>query len=206
LIEALDTDFDGQDALREKLLEVPKYGNNHQEADALAVRVHEYTCLKTKEQAARVGLDSYLIVIINNMCNTVLGGNTLASADGRGAFEPLANANNPAPGMDRAGLTATLQSLVKLRPDIHAGAVQNLKLSPEWFTRHLTRLRALFQVYFEEGAQLMVTVVNADDLERAMLEPEKYPNLMVRVGGFSARFVELPPEVQREVLMRTLNG
>ncbi|MFW6217441.1 MAG: pyruvate formate lyase family protein [Verrucomicrobiota bacterium] len=205
LIEALDRDFDGYDVLREKLLSVPKYGNNDPEADAMAVRIHETTCLKTRDQAARVGLDSYLIVIINNQANTVLGGHTLASADGRRAFDSLANANNAAPGMDRAGLTANLLSLVKLRPDLHAGAVQNLKLSPEWFSRRIEKLKALFTVYFETGAQLMVTVVNTDDLERAMAEPEKYPNLMVRVGGFSARFVELPPAVQREVLGRSLH-
>ena len=206
LIQALDQNFEGSEALREKLLSVPKYGNNDPEADAMAVRIHEATCLKTRAQAARVGLDSYLIVIINNQANTVLGGHTLASADGRLAFDSLANANNAAPGMDRSGLTANLLSLTKLRPDIHAGAVQNLKLSPEWFGRQIEKLKALFTVYFEKGAQLMVTVVNAGDLERAMAEPENYPNLMVRVGGFSARFVELPPAVQREVLRRTLNG
>ena len=206
LIAALEQNFEGHESLREKLLSVPKYGNNHPEADAMAVRIHEATCLKTRAQAERVGLDSYLIVIINNQANTVLGGHTLASADGRQAFDSLANANNAAPGMDRSGLTANLLSLVKLRPDIHAGAVQNLKLSPEWFGRQVENLKALFTVYFQQGAQLMVTVVNAGDLERAMAEPEKYPNLMVRVGGFSARFVELPPAVQREVLRRTLNA
>ncbi len=206
LIDALDNDFKGYEKLRDKLLSVPKYGNNHPEADEMAIRVHEYTCLKTREQAAKVGLDSYLIVIINNQANTVLGGHTLASADGRRAFEPLANANNAAPGMDRAGLTANLSSLVKLRPDLHAGAVQNLKLAPEFFTRQLDKLKALLQVYFQRGTQLMITVVNAGDLEAAIRDPEQYPNLMVRVGGFSARFVELPPSVQREVLQRTLQG
>lgn len=204
LIEALDADFEEYESLREKLLSVPKYGNNEPEADEMAVRVHEYTCLKTREQAAIFGLDSYLIVIINNQSNTVLGQHTLASADGRKAYQPLANANNAAPGMDRSGLTANLQSLVKLRPDIHAGAVQNLKLAPEFFTRQLDKLKALLQVYFQKGTQLMVTVVNAGDLEAAIREPDKFPNLMVRVGGFSARFVELPEAVQHEVLKRTL--
>jgi len=50
----------------------------------------------------------------------------------------------------------------------------------------------------------MITVVNRGDLEAALLEPEKHRNLIVRVGGFSARFVELPPEVQADLINRTL--
>lgn len=204
LIAAMDAAFQGHEDLQKRLRALPKYGNDHPGVDAIAVRLHEHTCLKTREQAARIGLDSYLIVNINNMVNTVLGEHTLASPDGRDAWEPLANANNPAPGRDTSGLTAFLNSLVKLRPDIHAGAVQNMKLSPDFFTQHRDKLEALLGVYFEKGPQAMITSVNAGDLEAAMREPEKYPNLLVRVGGFSARFVELPPSVQREVLERTL--
>ncbi len=205
LIEALDTNFADREDLRRVLDAYPKYGNDDPEADEMAVRVHEYTCRKTREQASRVGVDSYLIVIINNMCNTVLGEHTLASADGRGAFQPLANANNPAPGKDRQGTTAFLNSLVKLRPDLHAGAVQNMKFSRHMFTESLPKLQTLLRVYFRKGAQAMLTVINPGELEDALRHPEKYPNLMVRVGGFSARFVELPRAVQQEVVTRSLN-
>jgi pyruvate-formate lyase len=54
------------------------------------------------------------------------------------------------------------------------------------------------------GAQAMITVLGKDDLLNAMKHPEKYQNLMVRVGGFSARFVELDKDVQEEILTRTM--
>jgi pyruvate-formate lyase len=139
--------------------------------------------------------------------NTVLGRHTLASADGRRHGAPLANANNPAPGMDRNGVTAFFNSLVKLDPSIHAGAVQNMKFGREMFSRELRpKLDALLGTYWKTGgSQAMITVLSRGDLEAALHEPEKYANLMVRVGGFSARFVDLAPDVQQEILARTLH-
>ncbi|NUM68298.1 hypothetical protein HUU39_24015 [candidate division KSB1 bacterium] len=101
--------------------------------------------------------------------------------------------------------TAFLNSIVKPRPSIHAGAVQNMKFSRELFANGRTKLRALLDTYFAKGgAQAMITVVNRKELEAALLEPEKYQHLFVRVGGFSARFVELARDVQLEILSRTL--
>ena len=110
-----------------------KYGNDEAIVDAMACRVHEHICHLTAEQAKVVGLDTYLVVIINNWANTVLGKLTSASADGRKYGQPMANANNPSPGSDTHGVTAFLNSLTKLDPRIHAGAVQNMKFSREWF-------------------------------------------------------------------------
>ena len=206
LMQVLDADFEGAGDVQRMLLAVPKYGNDDPVADAMQVRVHEHVCRTTRNQAARVGLDSYLVVIINNLMNTVLGRHTLASADGRRRGTPLANANNPASGLDRNGVTAFLNSLVKLDPSIHAGAVQNMKFGREMFSRELRpKLDALLGTYWKNGgAQAMITVLNRGDLEAALREPEKYANLMVRVGGFSARFVDLASDVQQEILARTL--
>jgi len=125
--------------------------------------------------------------------------------DGRRAGEPLANGNNPSQGMDRNGATAFLNSLVKLDPAIHAGAVQNMKFSRSLFTHHRPAVDALLGTYFDKGGtQAMITVVDRAELEAAMREPEKWGHLMVRVGGFSARFVDLPREAQLDVLRRTL--
>jgi pyruvate-formate lyase len=208
LIAALDGDFSGPDgeALRQRLLAVPKYGNDDDAADAMARRVHDHVCILTREQAARVGLDSYLVVVINNSANTLFGHTTAASADGRRHGQPLANANNPAPGADRGGVTAFLNSLVKIDPGLHAGAVQNMKFSRALFTRHRTKLEALLAGYWAAGgAQAMISVVSRDDLESALREPEKWGHLLVRVGGFSVRFIDLPSDIQLEVLGRTLH-
>jgi len=206
LRQALAANFEGFEHERRLLRQAPKFGNDDDRADALAVRVHEHVCRVTAARAERVGLDSYLVVIINNHANSVLGRHTGASADGRGAGEPMSNANNPTSGNDRAGVTAFLRSLLKLEPSLHAGAVQNMKFGREMFGPRRPQLDALLGTYFETGgAQAMITVVGREDLEAAMREPEKWGHLMVRVGGFSARFVELSPTVQWEILERTLN-
>ncbi|MFO1477943.1 MAG: pyruvate formate lyase family protein [Verrucomicrobiota bacterium] len=207
VVSACDRNFKDSPELRQRLADAPKYGNDDDGADAMARRVHEQVCAAARDSAKAVGLDSYLVVIINNWANVVLGRKTAASADGREAGGAMANANNPAPGADRNGLTAFLNSLVKLSPELHAGAVQNIKLAPSLFRQDLPKLESVLRAYWRQGgAQAMITVVNADDLAAAMREPEKWGSLMVRVGGFSARFVDLPRDAQLEILNRTLHG
>jgi pyruvate-formate lyase len=206
LREALAADFAGCQGERALLRAVPKYGNDDERPDAMAVRVHEHVCRAAQAQAARVGLDSYNVVIINNHANTVLGRFTGASADGRRAGEPMANGNNPSSGADRSGTTAFLRSLVKPDASLHAGAVQNMKFAREMFAGRRRETEALLDTYFAlGGTQAMISVVSRGDLEAALSEPERWGQLMVRVGGFSARFVELSSAVQREILERTLN-
>lgn len=200
----LAADFVGYETERRWLLNCPKYGNDDARADAMAVRVHEHLCNYTRQQAERVDLDSYLIVIINNNANTTIGGMTGASADGRHASEPMANANNPAGGMDKSGVTAFLNSLVKLDNTIHAGAVQNMKFSRDLLTKHRDKFEMLMRTYFKKGQQAMLNILSRGDLENALAHPEQYPNLIVRVGGFSARYVELDRKTQEEILSRTL--
>lgn len=205
VVAACDANFEGYEALRADLLLAPKFGNDDDEADSMAQRVHNHVCHVAMEQAGKVGLHSYLVVIINNWVNALFGKTTAASPDGRLAGETLANAVNPSPGMDRNGVTAFLNSLAKLDANIHAGAVQNMKFSKSLFTRHRAKLEALLAGYFRQGGtQAMVTVVSRGDLEAAMREPGKWGHLMVRVGGFSARFIDLPHEAQLDVLHRTL--
>lgn len=203
LLDALKADFKGFEKERALLLQAEKYGNDADGVDALAVDLHEFICNTVRDRQA--GLHSYMVVIINNEANTVLGRFTGASADGRKAREPMANANNPAGGTDRNGVTAMLNSLVKLRTDLHAGAVQNLTFSPELFNQNRPVLKTLLQTYFKNGGQqCMINVLRRGDLEDAIAHPERHQSLLVRVGGFSARFVTLSPDVQREIASRTL--
>lgn len=203
LLDALKADFKGFEKERALLLQAEKYGNDADGVDALAVDLHEFICNTVRDRQA--GLHSYMVVIINNEANTVLGRFTGASADGRKAREPMANANNPAGGTDRNGVTAMLNSLVKLRTDLHAGAVQNLTFSPELFNQNRPVLKTLLQTYFQNGGQqCMINVLRRGDLEDAIAHPERHQSLLVRVGGFSARFVTLSPDVQREIASRTL--
>ncbi|PWH14281.1 MAG: pyruvate formate-lyase [Anaerolineae bacterium] len=205
LVAALDADFEGYERERRLMLACPKFGNDDPEADEMLCRVSDHVALATLRQAERVGLDYFLIVNINNYMNVTLGGQTIASAEGRRAGKPLANGNTPTAGNDTQGVTAMLNSLVKADPSVHAGYTQNMKFSKSLFREQLHKVQALLQTYFQNGgAQAMITVVGRGDLENALRDPASHRNLIVRVGGFSARFVELAPEIQQDLLMRTL--
>jgi pyruvate-formate lyase len=205
LLAALDANFEAYAGERRMMLEAPKYGNDDDRADAMLLKVHRHVCQTVSDQRLRTGLHPYLVVIINNSANTLMGRWTAASADGRRAVTPMNNGNAPSSGNDRKGITAMLNSIIKPSPAIHAGAVQNMKLSRELFQTRRAEVEALLETYFARGgAQAMITVVSRGDLERAIAQPELYQHLFVRVGGFSARFVDLPRDVQMEILQRTL--
>jgi pyruvate-formate lyase len=204
LVEALDHNFVGYEREHRILLEQPKYGNDDPAADSIMVELHEFLCNTIRDQAQRTSLDWYLNVIINNSQNTTLGRWVGASADGRRAGGAMANANTPAGGNDRKGITALINSIVKPSPNIHAGSVQNLRFGSDFVGPDRTKLEVILRTYFKKGgSQAMVTVINRGDLEKALIEPEKYRHLIVRVGGFSARYVELCKDVQLEILSRT---
>ncbi len=206
LIAALKVDFYGYDRLKYDLINAPKFGNDDAYVDEIAVEMHEYICNGIKDSAVKVGMDSYLVVIINNQVNTEWGRATSASADGRHQGVYMSNANNPQSGADKNGPTAMLNSLSKLKADVHAGSVQNMKFSKNMYRDKRMNVEALLGGYFEQGGpQIMVSVVGKGELEEAFHNPEKHPNLVIRVGGFSARFVNLDKDVQLEILNRTLN-
>jgi pyruvate-formate lyase len=151
-----------------------------------------------------VGLKSYLCVNINNAQNTTLARWVGATPDGRKAGTPLANANNPSSGTDRHGLTAMLNSIVKLPHNNMAGMVQTMRFTRETWTHQDGKVQVLIADYFKRGgAQAMITVVGKDDLYNAMRHPEEYKDLIVRIGGLSARFVSLQKDVQQEIYDRT---
>lgn len=197
--------FEGFEKERKWLLESPKFGNDNDIADDMLVKVDHHVFNVTRNQRNKTGLHSYLVVNINNNANTVMGRYTAASPDGRKEFTYMANANAPTGGMDQNGITAMLNSMVKPDPKLHAGMVQNLKFSKSLFKKQRPVADAVLKTYFEKGGtQCMINVLGREDLEKALVEPEKYANLIVRVGGYSAKFVDLPKDIQQEILSRTL--
>jgi pyruvate-formate lyase len=203
----LDANFAGYEKERHWLRNAPKYGNDQDAADEMAVRVYRQVCAAVKAHRERLKLDFCLADLINAGGHIELGKLTGALADGRLAGQPLANANNPSNGNDRLGATALLNSLVKLAPSAIGGQVQYLKINRELFTHSRGKLKALLETYFDTGgSQAMITVVSRDDLENAMREPGKYGNLIVRIGGYCERFVSLSPDFQKEIIARTLQN
>ena len=205
LADALDADFNGYEREYRLMRLTPKYGNDDPAADAMLCAVSNHVASHTQAQAHRLGLDYFLIVNINNHMNVGLGAQTAASAEGRRSMAPLANGNTPTAGNDTQGVTAFLNSIVKPDVSLHAGYAHNMKFSKATFRDERAKIENMLFTYFANGgAQAMITVVGRGEMEAALLEPEKYRNLIVRVGGFSARFVELTPQIQRDLIARTL--
>ena len=203
MVDAIRNNFIGYEEIREKCLNVIKYGNDNPEVDEMINELNQYVAVTTKSKSEKYGLSSYLIVIINNDANSRLGYRTAASFDGRKAYEPLANALTPQSGAEKNGVTAVLNTVSSLDVNNMAGAVYNLKLSHDLMNQHKDMVKELLKIYFSSGgSQIMISVINQEELKDAMIHPEKYPNLIVRVGGFSARFIDLSPLVQKEIVSR----
>jgi pyruvate-formate lyase len=203
LIAQQDSDFTDRPDLKEQLLALPKFGNDLDAVDAMAQQVNEQICTTTREQADRVGLHHYLVVVINNSANIELGRHVNATADGRAAGVAVTNGHTPTPGMDTQGITALLNSILKISPMLHAGAVHNIRFCHKTMEQHREQVEALLTSYFKRGGtQAMITVTSREELKDAQQHPENYHHLLVRVGGYSAVFVELPPYIQQQIINR----
>lgn len=203
LNRAMIANFEGYEVLRKACLDCDKYGNDLDTADSMANDLYEFVSKGVRERGIKLGMQYFLIVISNNQLNTEWGNRTSASPDGRLSTMYMNPANGPQGGADKSGPTALLNSLAKFDAKYHAGSVQNIKFSPYMFNEKRALIKALFKTYFKRGGcHLMVTVVDKKVLEDAITHPEKYPNLIVRVSGFSAVFVNLTSNVQQELLSR----
>ena len=199
LRDALATNFAGKEILRQRLLHrYPKFGNDDDEADAIATEIAECFCGEVLKHADPIvgacwpGIYTYhRFKWIGHMAG--------ATPDGRLAGTPTSENQGPAPGRDRLGPTATLRSLAKLPLHLTPSGGQTLTLHPTLFsgpegTKHLGDL---IETYFGLGGQhLQINIVNAETLRAAQREPETYRGLVVRVTGYSAYFVTLDRQSQ----------
>ncbi len=206
LRDALAADFVGYADLQQLLLDAPKYGNNREIVDKYAVwfvrKVAEIFDEKRTPQGGRV-----FCGIASNINNIYAGKEVGATPDGRKAGAPVSDAASPMYGKDCRGSTATFNSLMKPDyTDIAVGSVINQKYSPVMFSdpEKRRKLLALIRTYFEGGGQeVQINATSRETLIDAMNHPEKYPNLIVRVSGFSAYYVTLNRMVQEDILNRT---
>ncbi len=197
--------FEGFEQIQKDLWNVPKYGNDDAECDAFANEMFEYVAKGIRRRGIEAGIGYYLIVISNNQTNTDWGHMTDASYDGRKRSVFMNPANNPQGNAAKSGPTAVLNSLSVFKAKYHGGSVQNIKFTPRMFSQDREKIKMLFKTYFAKGGcQLMITVVDRGTLEDAQKHPEKYPDLLVRVAGYSARFIDLTKDIQDELLSREL--
>jgi pyruvate formate-lyase/glycerol dehydratase family glycyl radical enzyme len=208
-IKVLNSDFAGQEILRQKLLtKYDKWGNDQAEVDALACQLWD---LFTQEVAQHAPLRGgrYSAGAYSMGVHVMEGFATRATADGRKAFEPISNSLSPVNGAEKSGITAVLNSLAKLSYQYAAnGVAVNVRIHPQNLEKeeNLEKFYWLLNTYFQNGGmQIQPNVVSTETLRDAQKNPEKYKDLIVKVGGYNATFVDLGVPIQNEIISRLEN-
>ncbi|MBM3499864.1 MAG: hypothetical protein FJX74_14480, partial [Armatimonadetes bacterium] len=202
LTEALRSNLaDAQ--VRELLLAAPKWGNDDERADRWAIELVAMRERVLSELDARFGGHPHMSCHVVRSLHHLDGRRIGASADGRLAGAPVADSIGAQTGTAREGPTAILNSVLKLDAvhNYRGGYNLNLTLPPGAASPDV--LLSLIETFFGAGGQeLQVSVLDAETLRAAQREPERHGDLVVRVAGFSGRFVDLSPTEQDELIQR----
>ena len=207
LARALQANYDGFEELRKKFLLAPKWGNGEEITGQIAKRVTDklYDCVKTAENA-RGG--RYQLALYSFVFNEFMGWHTGATPDGRKANEILTRNLNPTWGTDKNGPTAVLQSLSYIDfTQFPNGSSLDLRFDPSPFKTQEGRdfFEGFFMGMVDLGVmQVQITFADTATLLDARKNPDKYPDLMVKVAGFSARFSDLGENEKDELINRSM--
>jgi formate C-acetyltransferase len=190
---------------------IPQFGNNDDRVDKIASElVTSFMEKIRKHPTYRNATHTQSVLTITS--NVVYGKATGNTPDGRRKGEPFGPGANPMHGRDNHGWLASCLSVAKLPyKDSQDGISYTVSVSPQ--KAHLSERELIdsatkaFDVYFDHGGfHMNLNVIDKDTLEDAMKNPDKYPQLTIRVSGYAVNFVRLTAEQQRDVISRTFHG
>lgn len=193
--------------------EAPKYGNDDDYVDQLIVEAYDSYIEEiekypnTRYNRGPIGGIRYAGTS-SISANVGQGMSTMATPDGRNAFEPLAEGCSPAHNSDKNGPTAVFKSVSKLRTNkITGGVLLNQKMTPQMLSTEENRqkLELLIKTFFNRlhGYHVQYNIVSKETLIDAQKHPENHKDLIVRVAGYSAFFNVLSKKTQDDIIGRT---
>jgi len=189
----------------------PQFGNNDDRVDQIASQLVTSFMEKIRKHTTyRNATHTQSVLTITS--NVVYGKATGNTPDGRRKGEPFGPGANPMHGRDSHGWLASCLSVAKLPyKDAQDGISYTVSIAPQ--KAHLSEGQLLdeavkaFDVYFDRGGfHMNLNVIDREKLEDAMKNPDKYPQLTIRVSGYAVNFIRLTPEQQRDVISRTFHG
>ena len=205
LTKALDANWVGYEALRKLVQDVPKYGNDDNYVDEIAVEISNfyYRTIRSHKDIFGSPFNSAFMGISNYIpTGRVVG----ATPCGRKAYEPLTEGVSPFAGTDVESPLAAMRSSAKVNHDVHTGGtLLNLRLNGDLVAtdRGKRNLGAMIRAYFSLGAfHVQFNTVSTEVMRKAQADPENHKDLLIRVAGYSTQFVNLSPEMQEAIIIR----
>jgi formate C-acetyltransferase len=197
----------GEEIMRRYLLNLPKFGNDVDDVDAIAVQVSEQVREVVESKHSLKG-GHFRASLFQFQGHTVAGPYLGATPDGRKRAEPLAHGMNPMHGRNTGGLVATAQSFCKLDFRKYQGGSFQIELHPSYFPEDAPRgdlVDTFARAFFRRGGvQINLNVFDFEDLKDAYEHPEKteYDHIVVKVTGYSSHFTKMDRQFQKEFLTR----
>ncbi len=205
LYDALMADWVGFEDLHTAARRAPAFGNGDPEVDALASWVADQFTQRVNSYSmprGRCNAGAYSAGV-----HVAMGYGVAATPNGRRAHAPLSDGASPTQGSDRCGPTGVANSILALHPRNFRNGIQfNMKFSPACVQGHegVEKLKSFVKSFFQQGGfQIQYNIIDSETLRKAQADPASYMDLVVRVAGFSAYFVELVPDLQNDLISRT---
>ena len=208
LLEAMECNWEGKEAIRQMCVNAPKYGNGIEWVDKIGYNIQR-VIMEYSHKYPKPHGQSFNMRIIPVTFHVPSGKVTMATPSGRHAGEFLSEGISPSHGMDLKGPTVALQSMARATCHVlkeHREDLINMKMAPanvagEEGTRRFMQLARVW--CSQKHAHIQFNILNKKTMLEAQKNPEKYRDLVVRIAGYCAYFVDLSPNQQAEIIART---